>query len=599
MKHFIKTLAVVMFAALGLLRAESAWSLTSASVAPSATAITTTSNTVSLTWSIGESGPSTVSSPTGTYVTPSGTVLGTVSVLLSTTIAADTVIPFPETITVPTSVITAAATAGATQILYKRTFTGTNPVASLTVSATLDLASVSKISVSPSVATVTPGMTTVIPVSWKVDLTSGKLVSIVSKTGEFITASGARLGVTVPTTLSTTATTSKRLNESLSVPASVVVTALNRGAKKMRYVRTFLIDGSEYEAFLTLDIKGLLTGVSATPTQARVTLGRSSAVTIRWVAKLAGSISGGITVRSTSGQFISPTGVPLGNISGNLSRLAIGTSVTFNETIQVPRDVVYRAQKQGASSLLLTRQFSDGISMVTAKVTLHIAGGSSGAFTLNRVALLHKDGQRLRVVNRRERLQVIADITYGGSGRLDADWEIATPTSSGGVLIFRSLKLVRKYLSGFGQVRLESPTLPTTSAGQYVVRLRINTPAMGSGSPTISYFVTVSRPRTQHEVKIITPDKDTLLTTGVRFAWQPVTGAAFYQIEVHPQLGSKTGDSRLVAGLAVPASQRETNFSRLTYEYLSPGRRYRWRIVAINKTGEVIAASAYREISTP
>ncbi|HEC11858.1 MAG TPA: hypothetical protein ENI80_01155 [Acidiferrobacteraceae bacterium] len=442
-------------------------------------------------------------------------------------------------------------------------------------------------------------MTTTIPVSWEVDVTSGAPVSIVSNGGKFVTPSGSSLGIGAPTVLSTTATIRTRLSESLSVPNSVVISALRRGLKQFRYQRIFLIDGTEYEAFLTLDIKGMLTKVDANPAQLQVATGRSANITVRWTGQLAGTIGGAITVSSSGGSFTTSSGMRLGSFSRNLSRPVTGSSVSFNETIQVPRDVIYRAQKLGNARFLLTRDFTDGFTTATGTVALNITGGSGGVFTINRIDLMFPDRQRLRVVDRGERVKVIADITYGGSGLLSANWEIATTATSGGALIFQSLRLVRKYLSGFGRVELESPQLPVPTAGQYVVRLRINSPALQGDIPYIRYFVTERHPRTQKKVRILAPAENVLLAAGVRFAWAPVPGAAYIQIEVYPKQSAKPGSDKLVAGLAVPASQREVAFTRLAQDRLVPGRDYRWRTIAINKAGEVVATSGFRKIKTP
>ena len=599
MKKVHKVLGAWALVAAVLYSGNASASLSNGAVTPTSQAVTTTANTVSLTWSVDEAPgiPSvTVTSTRGTYRTPGGAVLGTNAVqLTSLAITSDQTVTFPETITVPASVIQAAAAAGAGQILYQRIFTDNdNPPGNVTVAITLNLASVSTLRAIPSAADVTPSRSTSVPFSWEINLTSSSPVTIQSTQGQFVTPSGASLGSSVNTALNATATTRTRLPETLSVPASVVVAALNRGIKTFHYRRLFVIDGTEYEGLLTLNIKGVLAGVDASPARFSVAANRSANVTVNWTARLAGTATGGITISSSGGTFTTPGGVRLGSFSNLLSRPAAGTQVSFSETVRVPRDVIYRAMKLGNTRLLLNRSFSDGFTTATGTVVLDITGGSAGGFTINRIDLRFPDGQRIKVVDRGGRVRVIADITYSGRGQLEADWEIASPITTGGTPIFRTVKLVRRHLGGFGQVRLESPPLPAVGAGQYLVRLRIRQPALQGAAPVIRYFVTVRRPRTKQAVHILAPAENMPLSPGLRFAWRPVPGAAYYQVEVYA-----SDRDELVAALAVPASQKEVAFTRLAHDRLAPTQAYRWRAIAIDRRGNVVAASAFRTIRTP
>jgi len=111
------------------------------------------------------------------------------------------------------------------------------------------------------------------------------------------------------------------------------------------------------------------------------------------------------------------------------------------------------------------------------------------SFAITRLALTFDDRKAATIVERDSRLTMQAEITFSGNGLLQATWEVAGPNPDGNNPQYRVLGHVQQSLAGRDMATAKSPHLPTSSAGVYLVRLRITEPATALELPVIRYNV--------------------------------------------------------------------------------------------------------------
>jgi hypothetical protein len=134
-----------------------------------------------------------------------------------------------------------------------------------------------------------------------------------------------------------------------------------------------------------------------------------------------------------------------------------------------------------------------------------------------------------------------------------------------------------------------------------VVRLRMQAPQLDSGSVALEYSVNPALHGPGPQPRVLTlrsPTGDVQLDAATRFAWQSVAAARAYQLEfyavdTHPDLQPPQ------SGLLVPATTTNLLLSTLARAHLESGRSYRWRVLAIDARGRVVARSDLRELRVP
>ncbi|HKK07217.1 MAG TPA: hypothetical protein VKA50_15360 [Gammaproteobacteria bacterium] len=378
-----------------------------------------------------------------------------------------------------------------------------------------------------------------------------------------------------------------------------------------------------------------VTSVSASPSQRNVALGTSTAFTLTWTV-VRDNGNAGPTVTSTQGSFQSAAGdVVYGTVPTTLTQsqpipppttASIPTTFTFRESLRVPTDVIYRAYKSGATRIYYVRTFTDSVTALPGQVVLDITGSSAAGFSLTRLSLRFDDDTALRVVGQGTKLGAYAEVSYTGTGQLQAAWEIAEPPSTQGQPVYRTLQLVRRVLAGGDRVRIPAPALPTDAPGFYLLRLRVTEPKLPVSDdelPFIRYVVAreSARARPPQTLSVNTPASGALLSKGTDFTWQAVDGARAYQLELYakgpfsvadtlPSLGGDGGGEGGVpagwrpsgpptAGVLVPGDRTRAMLSALGDTHLKSGYVYRWRVLAIGESGETIAVSPWREVRTP
>jgi hypothetical protein len=235
------------------------------------------------------------------------------------------------------------------------------------------------------------------------------------------------------------------------------------------------------------------------------------------------------------------------------------------------------------------------------------------------MTLSFDDGSVVQVIHPKHRLRAKAVINFSGTGLLEGVWEVADPASTAVNPVYRPLLLVRQYLIGNGKQTITSPELPATMMGLYLIRFRITRPAPGFEQPFLRYVVSSGKPGEKMPVVPIgldMPASGMLLAPDTLFAWQPVRGARIYEIVFYaramteidklPDLGSDAQsvsqtlpDSTPTAGIQISGKRTRTVLSAATFARLKPGKIYQWRVIAIGDKGNVIGASAVREIRLP
>jgi len=339
-------------------------------------------------------------------------------------------------------------------------------------------------------------------------------------------------------------------------------------------------------------------------------LGAGSALTLQSTA---------VEIRLPNGQLLQRIPRPLtsslrsAGLSGTFPDLVSTSKVVLNDNLSIPGILASNARKQGASSVILRREFTVGTERLAAEVSIPLGSASMADFQITRVDLRFDDGSRVKVVGEDERVSVIADINYLGSGTLEARWNWA-PVGAG-VPFFRPLpatpieidpdavlgnfavkpttSLVREFLNNSQRIQLRSPRLPVDRHGGALITLSITAPDVVFELPVLRYFVvpgsTLGDATTRRlpPMSLLSPN-DGILSRASVFRWQPVENSAAYRYECYASEDMKGG---MLTGAVVPGEMLEVAVSPLVLDHLHPARRYFCRIVSISPDGRVQAAS--------
>ncbi len=339
---------------------------------------------------------------------------------------------------------------------------------------------------------------------------------------------------------------------------------------------------------------------------ANVARDRPTTLTVRWtVERTVVSAPTAGTVSSTKGEFVDGSGrMVLGTVERRLSRTLLpatrgaSTVYTFTETLTVPRSVLFQAHRLGLSQIQYRRAFTDcpGAECAAldpaAAVTLNITGAAAGGFSVSRLQLRFEDEATRKIVRPDERFRALARVQVSGSGVLKAVWEIATPSSTAGTPVFRTLEVIRRQV-GSGAVRtLRSPVLPVSQYGMYLLRLRIDEPAPEQAVPMLQYLVIQGRPAPAvTRIAVQGPPAGAGIDQRTLFQWTPVPEVRAYKLEFR-----RHGvEAAPVTGMMIEAGFTQVSPSTLVMSRL-PAGRYEWRIVAFDGQGVVTARSDWQPV---
>lgn len=363
-----------------------------------------------------------------------------------------------------------------------------------------------------------------------------------------------------------------------------------------------------------------------------------------------------VQVTSPSTKYRTLSGQRLGQVpaitrSGSLPMPALAFPMQIPETLMIDE----RLQNQ--SQLTLTRTFNvlvtrnpaaaccfqAGVMTLSdnATVTIDLPRGLGGPLNVYRMALRFRSGhQGVRVVRRGEEpnMEIFADVTYSGTGMIRAQWLMADPRSTGGMPVFRPLRLVQRFLGPGQRVSFPTPPLPSDQPGLYLVAFQILDPPIDFEEPTIRYFVTADGPPAPALAKtlhLVGPPHPSELREDLLFAWHAIHGASAYRVELYPldperapprfdPVDPRYKDSRARGAdafpfeatpepppLLPPADERgqptafevvrgtATPLGRLTRARLRPGHSYVWIVQALDANAVVTAESEPRTLHVP
>ena len=332
----------------------------------------------------------------------------------------------------------------------------------------------------------------------------------------------------------------------------------------------------------------------------------------------------------------------------------IGLSVTFNETVTLPQQVIEQAQRAGARRILIVRTFQQTAILQRTVTAAFLANpvieqqqslsqrqeaiafflspsGVGGPFSVFRTRLRFRDGAPFLILQPNEPARPYADIFYRGTGRLEGVWEIAEPASTSGALVWRPLERVVRLLGAGQRLTVRGPKLPNLVHGLYLVRFNILGPGGAPEDPIIRYQVLAGASR-YVQLALSSPPPESRIDRATSFAWGEAKDAVAYRMEFYEKRrgrgryfdeGSETfGDlagpgsqplpfessaldqvdadevrnGRRVTGLLVPAEERATELSEMVWEALVPGREYWVQIFAVNDQGAEIGSTEPRRI---
>src|SRR5579863_1190840 len=302
------------------------------------------------------------------------------------------------------------------------------------------------------------------------------------------------------------------------------------------------------------------------------------------------------TVSTPGGQVLEVDPLPLTvHLTGVVTSSVQGSTP---ETFRLTPAAVAAAQKLRVNTLVLARTFSAGGPpyVVTATGTIGLGGSASGPLALSHVALHFDDRALVRLLRQGESAVAIAEITYSGNGVFSGLWEVATPPSTQGEPVFVPLGAANTNLTAGGITEVTSPALPSAFAGTYYVRFRVRSPVVPFQSLVLRYGVEQGPPIPP--IVVTSPEAHATFKPDTRFSWQPAPGAIAYRLEVYAAAAPPAFAPPL-SGEWLPAERRDSVLSALAQTHLAAGRGYRWRIVAFDGDGEVVARSSLYEIRTP
>lgn len=108
---------------------------------------------------------------------------------------------------------------------------------------------------------------------------------------------------------------------------------------------------------------------------------------------------------------------------------------------------------------------------------------------IRKVNLKFEDESKVQIVVQNEELHIIAQVFFESSGLLQAEWAVASPTSTAGKLQFNRLSLVNEILALGKVLEIKSPPLPTSITGSYRVRFRVANSKAKLEPVTLGYSV--------------------------------------------------------------------------------------------------------------
>lgn len=353
----------------------------------------------------------------------------------------------------------------------------------------------------------------------------------------------------------------------------------------------------------------------------QVEAGVATTLRITWTGSITPMAEFRPVLTSAEGQLTTPDGTVVATLGDSLSQPFIpplpgqgsgplngDNDFTLRESLNLSAADTIRLAEIN-SQLMYRRQFSDGINTAVAEVTILFNRTASSGLTLTRSELRFDDRTQVRALPSQNKLGAYARLQFAGAGLIDALWEIADPTSTGGEPVYYTLANTRQYVSLGGQLTLLSPPLPSHRGGWHSVRLRVQTTSAELLLPPINYYVIeASNQIAQLPVASIRaqplPPRQPL--DSLRFRWDPVAAASAYKLEIFGRqapaaasgpwiteqvINTLAATDTLITALYTQGDNTQAVLTEAMRQKLRPAQRYQWRITAFDALGQVIALS--------
>jgi hypothetical protein len=348
--------------------------------------------------------------------------------------------------------------------------------------------------------------------------------------------------------------------------------------------------------FLPVAASAHIDSVTPNPAQTSVPVHGAVTFNVAWrVARTADPAGGGGNVAVTSaGALLKINGATIATLGGLLSQQSVlapgnSTVLNFSEVITVSGALARRISKARAGTVSLSRLFDD-TEIIQGTGTVQIASSNAGPLVMRRIELKFENGARTDVVQKGDTIRAVADISFRSNGLLRGEWRLVDPSASlgGSAGGRRVLHVVRQQLvsSGEGRQRIVSPPLPTNRNGLYFLSFSVEDTDGTIETPILRYFVLEGHDNVPPtNLSVLTPSSGASIDMDTVFSWNAVLGTHAYQLEI-----LNAGTDTFVAAKLVPATDLKLSLLAMSFENLTPGQTYDWRVRAF-ANGKVISQS--------
>jgi hypothetical protein len=233
-------------------------------------------------------------------------------------------------------------------------------------------------------------------------------------------------------------------------------------------------------------------------------------------------------------------------------------------------------------------------------ITFNLTSTSGAAFGVTSYKLRFDHDQVSSVIKQGDELKATAYINVTRTGTIRGVWEVAMPSSTSGIPVYRTLRIVQRQLTGFASNPIESPSLPRSATGIYLVRFRFLEPVLSGDIPTLQYMV-LARANVLKTITLIEPTNRMTISGYPSFSWLPILGVSAYKLEfieshVDTEQPKDVDEYIPVAGMMIPPDNTQAILNTSIVQKLQPGQTYWWHIIGLDEKGHYMAKSAWRSV---
>jgi len=489
-----------------------------------------------------------------------------------------------ETITISADLIEQALQLGFTSFYYCRNFYTTSNTLATTSRVDISINSGDDMTVTttPDTVTVPDDRDAEVTILYSFSGSTFINTTLTSVNGIFYI--GAEVLHTNATTLTASIYSgSGSVQETLSIPLTLLQAVLQRGLNQCEYKRIFSSPAGEIslETLVTIIISNTGTfSLSVDPSRLDIVRDQESLIDLTF------------TIRCThdaSGEFTSSEGrIMVGDTLLQQVLLPLTLSVrncfgATGETLKLSEDLVRRVLEQNHNSFEYFREFRSEVSetVLTARTIFFITTGLAADLSIRSIDLRFDNNRpEVTVLRNHTPLTAQALLSYSGSGLIEGSWSVDG----------RPLTIFTLHLPPTGSATFELPQiqpLPTSDPGTHQVTFEIFSPPTGLPVPTIIYFVTsLDAPLPRGTLEITGPEMNAILPHESRlFSWKTEQNAALYQVDFFLEgmqsafFSAYTRD----ASYLLPES--------LIREKFTDGKDYLWTVTSYNKNNDIISSS--------